>query len=370
MVLSAALLNPAARTSAGREFSLLSIDTSGLSAPYLWAAALGFSLCGFLGLWMSYRLALRFAAPPAAQLATAAVWLASSLPVYLYVVPFDTQVIAMFSSAFFLTQWVSVREGQDTRARWALWGFAGGLAIVSSFFNAALLIAAFAEWVTRLVRRRSLVDALANGALFVAGASVVLAPALFIRRQVDGGWLIDGHFPVMHWSAPRLGEIAVSAQDGAFLWTPILAIAALGLFIAVRRQPALGGVLLAAAATSFYLVAAAPATTGPSYGARLLLPLIPAFICGLAALADAAAVDRGKTAWMAAAGAAALFVLWNGGLMLQWGTGVIPQNGPLDVRAAAANQVNIVPRAARNFVIRYIHERKALVSGLGHGTRE
>jgi hypothetical protein len=370
MLASAALVSPAAPPGADRAASLWQFAPDGLSTPSLWAFALGFAICGFVALWMSYRLALRFASSSPALLATIAAWLASSLPVYLYVVPFDMQVVATFSAALFLTLWLSVRDGRDTRARWAFWGLAFGLAIVSSIFNAALLIAALVEWVSRLLRRRALADSLTSAALFLAGAAAILAPVLVTRRQADGGWLIDGNFPIMHWSAPRIAATAFSAEHGAFLWTPILLAAAIGLLFVIKRQPAVGFVLAATSALLFYLVAAHEARTGASFGAPLLLPLTPIFVCGLAALADAVVGSRGKAAWAAAAAAAALFVLWNCGLMLQWGTGVIPKAGPLDLRQAAANQISIVPRAARDSVIRYINERKALVKSIGPGARE
>jgi hypothetical protein len=370
MLVSVALVNPAAHPASDRAFSLLPLSTDGLAAFYLWVAAAAFAVCGFLGLWMSYRLALRFAGPPSALLATLAVWLASSLPVYLYAMPFDALVIAMCSSALFVTLWMSVRDGRDTRARWALWGVSGGLAVAASFFNAALLLAAVVEWATRLLRRRAVADALAEGALFLGGASVVLAPALLIRRMADGEWLIDGNFPIMHWSQPRLAWTAISAEHGAFLWTPILLVGALGLLVAIRRQPAAGSVLALSSALLFYLVAAYAPPVGPSYGARLLLPLTPMFICGLAAVTDATVGHRGRAAWLAATAAAAMFIVWNCGLMLQWGTGLIPQNGPLNFAQAAANQVNIVPGAAKEFVIRYTNDRKALVNGLRRGARE
>jgi len=75
------------------------VPVDGYSWPYLWACAGGTAFYAFLGLWFSYRLALRFAAPGPALFATILVWLASSLPVYLYFLPFHAHAMAMFSVA-------------------------------------------------------------------------------------------------------------------------------------------------------------------------------------------------------------------------------------------------------------------------------
>jgi len=346
------------------------IAADGSSWPYRWARALGTAIYGCLALWLSYRLALRFAPPPAALLATTAIWLASSLPVYMYMLTFTAHAIAMFTAVLAVTLWLGVRDGRDTRIQWLAWGLASGFAIIVSLFNTAFLIVALVEFLARLARRSAFRQTLINGVLFLAGAVAVVVPALAIRRQADGGWLTDGHSPVMHWTRPALAATAVSPEHGAFLWTPILLAAALGLFVAIRRQPLIGGALAAAGAAFTYLVAACAGDADPAFGGALLLPLTPLFVCGLASLVDACAGRRGRIAWTAAASAALFFVLWNLGLMLQWGTGLIPDRAPLDLRQAAANQLTTVPRAAKDFVIRYASDRKALVSDLRRRARE
>lgn len=249
--------------------------------PYALVAHGGTAMFAFLGLWLSYRLALRIAKPPAALVATITIWLASSLPVYLYVMPFPMPVAAL-------------RFG-----------------------------------ITR------------------------------------------GNFPVFNWTNPQLMALAFSSEHGAFLWTPVLLFATLGLAVAIRRQPAFGITLLLSGALFFYLVAAyAGGTTGASYGNPLLIALSPVFVAGLASLVDALAGTRGRLVWAGAASFAALLIAWNLGLMLQWGMGLIPQTGPVDFRNAAINQVTVVPRAAKDFVIRYVNDRRGLVNHIEGGARE
>lgn len=344
------------------------IPADGFSWPYVWACAFGTAFYAFLGLWMSYRLAMRFAAPPAALLATIVVWLASSVPVYVYFLPFHAHAMGLFSVALVLTMWLSIRDGRDTRGRWFMWGMAGGLAIITYYLNGVVLIVALAECLIRLGRPRGIVQALTNGLVFLAGLAVLVAPALAIKGLIEGSWFATGYHPMFFWTSPRLVETAFSTQHGVFLWTPVLLLAVVGLLVAIRRQPFLGSMLLVSGALFFYAVASYYGWHGySSYGSRFMVSLTPIFVCGLAALVDALVGRRGRVAWVGAAAVGVLAILWNFGLMLQWGTNIIPNRGPVDFRQAVTNQVTIVPRAAAAFVVRYFQDRRALVHEVEQG---
>ena len=174
------------------------------------------------------------------------------------------------------------------------------------------------------------------------------------------------------WKAPHFWAMAFSAEQGAFYWTPVLLVAVLGYTVAIRRQAALATALLATGVLFAYLVAAGDpgSSAEATFGSRPFVAITPMFVLGLAALLDAATASGTRLAWATAASVATALVLWNLGLMLQWGTGLIPARGPLDFRQAAVNQVNVVPRLAKEFVIRYINDRRGLMNGLGGGARE
>lgn len=60
--------------------------------------------------------------------------------------------------------------------------------------------------------------------------------------------------------------------------------------------------------------------------------------------------------------AVAMFVLWNAGLIFQWGTHLIPARGPISWRNAAYNQVNVVPVKSVLTLKRYIVGREELMN--------
>lgn len=338
------------------------VPADGYSWPYLWACAGGTALYAFLGLWLSYRLALRFAAPTAALFATIAIWLASSLPVYLYFLPFHAHAMAMFSVAWFLWNWFNVRDGSDGKGRWFVWGLSAGLVVGTYYINGLVLLVALIECVLRAFRPRQFVPTFVGGVIFSAGLVLVVLPGLAIKGMLDGSWLATGYGDeLFFWKDPRLFAVAFSAEHGAFLWTPVLLLATLGLLWLVRRTPLVGSIVLMTFAVFYYALASYRGWHGHSaYGSRFLVALTPLFIFGLAALADALCGTH-RRRWIAAWSLALVLIVWNAGFMLQWGINLVPNRGPVDVSVVARNQVTVVPRAAWDFLQKYFRQRDAAV---------
>lgn len=265
---------------------------------------LGAVCLGFLSLWMSYRLALRFAQPGAALAATIAIWLATPVPVYLYLLPLTIEVGAMFSAAMVLTVALSARDGRGSRSRWLVWA---------------------------------------------AGAGIAIAAV----------WMANTGFR-MNWAHPPLVAAASSAARRAWFSSPVVLAAAAGLILAIRRRPAAGSILAAAGVLFFYLAAAYSGPAESSFGGRLLMPLTPILLCGLAAFVDTLVGNRGRIAWIGALTAVLALALWNAGLMFQWKTGRVSDRGPMNVRDVAAHQTDAVERAARGLVNRYANDWKRI----------
>jgi len=56
-----------------------------------------------------------------------------------------------------------------------------------------------------------------------------------------------------------------------------------------------------------------------------------------------------------------LFILWNFGLMIQWGSHLIPARGPISFSEATRNQFFAVPQQLSADLGRYLFKRKALM---------
>src|SRR5262245_16215736 len=146
------------------------IARDGYSRPYIWSVCLMSALYTLGGLLLTYRLARRFAGIFAATLATIALFLATPLVMYTFILMPWSHVAGFFFSALFLTLWlrdVSHRRDETNRrpdqngapvqpsgllelrahrpvARWALLGLVGRLmAITREQLGLLLILPAF-----------------------------------------------------------------------------------------------------------------------------------------------------------------------------------------------------------------------------------
>jgi hypothetical protein len=100
-----------------------------------------------------------------------------------------------------------------------------------------------------------------------------------------------------------------------------------------------------------------------SFGNRFFISLTPLFSLGLASFFDwCAGKWNERSATTFAYGATALFIVWNLGLIFQWGTHMIPARGPISWRHAAYNQVEVVPVQFVRTLRSYILGRKELMN--------
>jgi hypothetical protein len=135
--------------------------------------------------------------------------------------------------------------------------------------------------------------------LFLAATGLAFVPTLITRAIVFGGFFRFGSYSGVpwDWTAPNWRLVLYSSEHGLLSWTPILVLSSAGLFLA------------------------------PRFAKRVLL----------------------------------LFVLWNVGLIFQWGAHLIPTRGPISFSEVAHNQVFVVPRELSADICRYFFKRKALM---------
>ncbi len=100
-----------------------------------------------------------------------------------------------------------------------------------------------------------------------------------------------------------------------------------------------------------------------SFGNRFFIELTSVFVLGLAAFfrLARARVERTACAAIVSVSATAVFILWNLGLIFQWGTHLIPSRGPISWRDAAYNQFAVVPADASQTFKNYLTQRKEMM---------
>jgi hypothetical protein len=346
------------------------VAPDGYSRPYIIAMALATALYGFLGLWISFRLARKYIGERWAFLATLGIWFASSLPVYMYFNPSWSHAPASFVVALFIWYWDRTR-GARSWMQWLGLGLLGGLMLDVYYMNAVLLLLPLLESATRYwqalcgagtgsVSRLFVNNIIFSGALFAA-----FFPTLIAKKIIYGSYLILGYEHFWSWTPRALIQVCISADHGLFSWTPILLLSVAGLFLVRKIDRILGTYLIVVFAVFLYVIGCYADWDGlSSFGNRFFISLTPVFILGLAAFFDWFARAWGESrAGIFATAMTSLLILWNLGLIFQWGTHLIPARGPISWREASYNQVAVVPVQVGRTLKAYLTGRKEL---MGH----
>jgi hypothetical protein len=246
------------------------------------------------------------------------------------------------------------------------WGFVGGLVWQMEPLAGLVLVAAGVEWLASL-RAAGFRRAAVSGAVFGAAVLVAALPQLAIKSILHGSALRTGTLNRYFWDTPRLLDVGFATEHGLFLWTPVLVVSLIGLLALCRRDPVAGVGLLAAFGCTYYVVACYEAWHGiSSFGNRFFVCLTPAFVVGAAVALDGAhrLLARrlpARGAWAALAAPVALLAAWNAGLVFQWGTSMMPRQGPVDFALVARNQVTAVPGRIAAMAVRYVAARQQTI---------
>jgi hypothetical protein len=197
---------------------------------------------------------------------------------------------------------------------------------------------------------------------------VALLPTLISREIIFGSYLQTGYAPVTAWAwrAPALWNVLFSSDHGMLSWTPILTLALVGLILFRRVDKPFATFLLVAFLAFYGVVALHPDWDGlSSFGNRFFISLTPIYILGLASFFDRLTHSwRERYAANLATCATAVLILWNLGLIYQWGTHLIPARGPISWSDAAYNQVVVVPQQLSHTLRAYLTQRKQLMGHL------
>jgi hypothetical protein len=349
------------------------VPADGHSYPYVLALALATVSYGFLSLLLAFGIARKYFEERWAFLATIGLWLASSMPVYMYFNPSWSHALSAFAVALFLWYWDRTQL-RRTMGQWALLGAMAGLMGNVYYPNAILLIFPGLEIIHMLrvswgesgpgpASWRKLVPPCALfGAVFI----VSLLPT-FVTRQIIYGNPFETGYPgirTWNWTSPALLQILFSSDHGMFSWTPILLLATVGLFFLIKRNTLLGVGSLLTFAIYYYFIASYPDWDGiSSFGNRFFVSLTPIFILGLAALYSSFAHWVGKASRAAALAGAftVLFMVWNLGFIFQWGTHMVPARGKISWGEMVHNQFVVAPLRLTHSLETYFLHRKQLM---------
>ena len=349
------------------------VVADGYSRPYLIAMALTTACYGFLSLFLALRIAQKYFDSRWSFVATVAIWLASSLPVYMYFNPSWSHAHSAFTVALYLWYWDRTRL-QRTAAQCAILGLIAGLMGNVYYPNVILLMFPALEVIhflgveqlnshrfTILIQKLTL-----RCGVFVAAFVASLFPT-FITRQIIYGGPFETGYPAIwtwNWTSPALLKVLFSSDHGMFSWTPILILAVGGLPLLIKRDALLGAGSLLTFLGLYYFIACYCDWDGlSSYGNRFFVSLTPIFILGLAALLSSISRWLGKTTRAVAVAypVLVLLIVWNAGFIFQWGTHMVPPRGEISWSTMIQNQFAEVPLRVTHGVKVYFTRRSEMM---------
>jgi hypothetical protein len=345
------------------------VAADGYSHPYLFAMALSTACYGFLSLYLAFRIAQKYFDDRWTFLATVAIWMASSLPIYMYFNPSWSHALSAFTVSLFLWYWERTKS-QRTAGQWAILGLMAGLMGNVYYPNVVLLIFPALE-VVHLLRSKQTdsgrltipIQKLAfSCGVFVVAFFASLLPT-FITRQIIYGNPFETGYPAIwtwNWTSPALLKVLFSSDHGMFTWTPVLILAVLGLPFLIKRDALLGAGSFFTFLVYYYFIASYPDWDGlSSFGNRFFVSLTPIFILGLAALLSSFSSWLGNTmrAFAVALTVLALLIVWNFGFIFQWGMHMIPARGEISWSTMVHNQLVKVPQRVTQSLEAYFISR-------------
>jgi len=326
-----------------------------------------------LGLLFSFLLARKFVKVLWVFMATLAIWGASSLAVYMYFNPSWSHAHSAFTVAWFLWYWERTREQRST-GQWVILGAITAIMLNIYYANLLVLTVLLVEAIWQYAdilrgkreTRAAFLPLLLRQLLFGAVVLVGLLPTFISRMIVYGGPLETGYLPLRDflWNSPVFLELLFSPNHGLLSWTPILIFSLLGLTLFARRIPRVGVPFLAAAVAFYLFFTLYPDWAGiSSFGNRFFVSLTALFILGLSVTLESFAglFAHQQRAVLVFGGILGCFVLWNLGMIYQWGTHLIPARGPISFSEAAHNQFHVVPRQMSYQLHYYLFRRNALM---------
>ena len=357
----------------------------GFSKPYVAAVAYGSAFYGFLAVVLAIlsaqRLGLRAFVPGIV------VWLGTPLLFYMYVAPPFSHATSAFGVSLFIYIWLRARDTWSPGWMAAL-GASAALMTIIREQDAFFAVGPAVDFVWAQVRGpRAEVRGARSGVRRPIGVvAAIVAFAAVFAPQAIAYLTLNGHIGPhssvgrkMNWVSPHALEVLFSPQHGYFVWTPLAAIAILGLVywaiahhrsspIAHRSSPlghrpsviAPGPIvllLLLMAALQVYVGGSVESwTVAGAFGQRRFIALTAILIIGLAAPWNAS--ERWRRGRVLLAAVTVLGVYWNLAMVAEFSIGLMDRQ-KLEPRRNAYDAFVTLPAQAPSLVYRYLFDRSS-----------
>lgn len=318
------------------------IAADGYSWPYQRAVSYASAIYAFVGLLITYRMAQQWSSILGARLATLGIWLATPLVFYMTVqMPF-AHANGFFVTTCFVYSWLQTQQNPQSRRWWAFMGVAaGGMFLVREQLILFAILPTSSVIITliRLMGNRQIHLIWPNVRVWLVAA---LCAVMMLTPQITAYWLVNGEprpasevsgklnlcsphaidtlidFDTTPEPICNVGPEPVKIQPfsrGALVWSPILAVAIVGLILFAYHVPFVGVPFVLAFVLQVWINGAFGTTwhLSGAFGFRRLIECSALFTIGLAYLLSQ--LEK-RVHWSILVTATLAFITWNMGLIV------------------------------------------------------
>ncbi|EFK09530.1 conserved hypothetical protein [delta proteobacterium NaphS2] len=349
------------------------LPQDGYAMPYVYLVNLASAIYGFLALLMIYALLRNYFDRRTAMVSTITFWLSSSVFYYMYIEASMSHAVSLFAVTLFIWYWHRTKNGRDW-GQWILLGLVSSLMVMVRYQNGLFMLIPLAYGLRdyldagRSGKWRCLSALASKHILYLAAFAVGLAPqATMLLYQHGYLYSLVDHYQVggavehgssLLWRVGLFAKVLFSSNHGLFLWTPVTLISFLGLLLGISTLSRLR-FLLAIFVLIFLcqvgLVSSIGGwSAGQSFGHRMFVNMALILTFGLAV---ALKWLEKRTSRQMVLGVCAVFILWNLGLMLQYGARLIPSSGPVSFLEIARNNFFVMPGKAVSILRTFLFSR-------------
>ena len=339
----------------------------GYSKPYVGAVALGSAVYGFAAVVLSILSARRLGLD--AFVPALAIWMGTPLSFYMYIAPPFSHACSAFGVALFIYVWLRVREDWSPAGLAALGATAALMAMIREQ-DAFFVVGPALDWALGHLRfstpksqlptpkqlptpRIQLPITKVQGMIAaVVAFAAVFSPQAIAYMVLNGH--IGPHSSVSHkmtWTAPHALQVLFSPEHGFLFWTPLAAVALVGLMLRRQRVFAL---LLVIVAFQVYVAGSVESwTVAGAFGQRRFIALTAILIVGVSVLWQSAQSRMARTMLTVVL---VLGVYWNLAMTAEFAVGLMDRQ-KLEPRKNAYDAFVTLPRQLPSLAYRYIFDR-------------
>jgi hypothetical protein len=334
----------------------------GYSMPYVYMVCLGSAINAFLGLLLVFSMLRKYFKRKIALLSLVTIWLASPLFYYMYFESSMSHANSFLVATLFIYFWHKTYNNRSTK-QWIILGFLAGLTILVRYQNLILLGLPFIEVLPLYFSRKYKlkIKDIMNPVLSALIFFITVLPQLLIIISKHGalfGFRYGGQFQLSNVFS-NFWKVLISAQHGVFNWTPILFFAFLGLFLLYKKKKLLACGFIFIFILNLILVSGWSGWyAGQSFGHRMFISLTVPFMFGLASLIER--IEK-KIQFKYIVITCLFFILWNFGLMVQYGTRMISAENAVAFKERFYNNLIHVPKKLWTIFKKFIFNRASFL---------